>query len=400
VVFVDVGNVARAMVVKSSDAYNTTLNRKIFLVSRCSWTLFNFRGGLIRVLQEQGADVGGGGAGGDGFEEKLRSLGIPFFDLPVDKRGINPVADGKLLRALYQWYRKERPDIVHHFTIKPVIYGSIAARFAKVPKIVNTITGLGYVFTEDERKWLRSIVHFLYRFALRGTHFTFFQNREDQHYFLSNNLLDGRNTFVLPGSGVDCERFRPVLREGNRKGEGTTFLLLSRLLKDKGVYEFVEAARRVRQDYPDSEFLLLGRRDERNPSVVARKDLEKWQSSGIVKWLGEVADVRPTIAEADIVVLPSYREGLPRSLLEAAAMEKPVITTDAVGCRDAVKHGRTGLMVPVKDPAALAEAMKEMIRNPEMRLFMGKEGRRRVTEKFNESIVLKKILEVYDRTET
>ncbi|RLB15751.1 MAG: glycosyltransferase family 1 protein, partial [Deltaproteobacteria bacterium] len=159
--------------------------------------------------------------------------------------------------------------------------------------------------------------------------------------------------------------------------------------------EFVEAARGVKKGYPDSQFLLLGRRDERNPSVVAKEDLETWQSEGIVKWLGEVTDVRPIMVEADVIVLPSYREGLPRSLLEAAAMGKPVITTDAVGCRDAVEHGRTGLMVPVKDSAALADAMKEMIKNPEMRSRMGREGRRKVEREFDEKIVLKKILEVY-----
>lgn len=371
--------------------------RKVALVSRCAWTLYNFRSGLIRILKEKGAIVLGGGAGGDGFEQKIRDLGVPFFDLPVDKRGINPLSDLKLLYALNRWYRKERPDIVHHFTIKPVIYGSIAAKFAGVPKIVNTITGLGYVFTQDEKKWLRSIVHFLYRLALRRTHFTFFQNAEDQRYFLTNNFTQGHDTYVLPGSGVDCSHFRPANGSRSASDDGAVFLLLSRLLKDKGVYEFVDAARLVRQAYPNSGFWLLGRRDERNPSVVAEKDLEGWQAEGIVKCLGEVEDVRPTIADADVVVLPSYREGLPRSLLEAAAMEKPVITTDGVGCRDAVEHGRTGLMVPVKDSAALADAMKEMIKHPEMRSRMGREGRRRVKEQFDEKIVLEKILEIYSR---
>ncbi|MBW2094701.1 MAG: glycosyltransferase family 4 protein [Deltaproteobacteria bacterium] len=368
---------------------------RVALVSRCAWTLYNFRSGLIRSLKEKGATVIGGGAGGDGFEKKIRDLGVPFFDLPVDKRGINPAMDVKLLYALYRWYRKERPDIVHHFTIKPVIYGSIAAKFAGIPKIVNTITGLGYVFTANERKWLRSIAHFLYRVALRGTHVTFFQNMEDQRYFLRNNLTHGHDTSVLPGSGVDCAHFRPLSDNSKAPDGGPAFLMLTRLLKDKGVYEFVEAAKRVRQVYTSSRFLLLGRRDERNPSVVAEKDLERWQRKGIVEWLGEVEDVRPSIADADVVVLPSYREGLPRSLLEAAAMGKPVITTDAVGCRDAVEHGRTGLMVPVKDSAALADAMKEMIKNPEMRSRMGREGRRKMELEFDEKIVLKKILEVY-----
>ncbi len=396
-VFVDVGNVAGAMAVRRSRAYgNTAGNRKILLVSRCSWTLFNFRRGLIRALQEQGAEVGGGGAGGDGFEELIRGLGISFFDLPVDKRGINPVADVKLLRAFYRWYRKERPDIVHHFTIKPVIYGSIAARLAGIPRIINTVTGLGYVFTQDERKYLRSVVHFLYKIALKGSAFTFFQNAEDQDYFLSRGIVCERNTLVVPGSGIDCDRFRPISNTGRGTKRGATFLMVSRLLKDKGVYEFVEAARRIRQEHPESRFLLLGRRDERNPSVVTEEELETWQSERIVEWLGEVRDVRPIIADADVVVLPSYREGVPRSLLEAAAMGKAVITTDAVGCREAVEHGRTGLVVPVKDSAALAGAMREMIENCDLRLHMGREGRRKMECEFDEKMVLDRVLEIYE----
>ncbi len=369
---------------------------KIIVVSRCAWTLYNFRSGLIRALQEHGAEIIGGGAGGDGFEEKIRNLGVPYLDLPVDKRGINPASDLKLLKALYRWYRKERPDIVHHFTIKPVIYGSIAARFAGVPKIVNTITGLGYVFTGDGRRWLRSVVHALYRFALKETDFTFFQNAEDQRYFLTNNLTQGHNTLVLPGSGVDCDHFRLRPYTGRAADGCATFLMLSRMLKDKGVYEFVEAARRVKQVYPDSEFLLLGRRDERNPSVVTNEELETWQSEGIVKWLGEVTDVRPIMAEADVVVLPSYREGLPRSLLEAAAMAKPIITTDAVGCREVVDDEINGLLVPVKDVPALAGAMERMISDPEMRKRMGKAGRKKVEREFDEKIVIQKILKTYD----
>jgi len=197
---------------------------------------------------------------------------------------------------------------------------------------------------------------------------------------------------------VDCDFFSSSHLVGSQSGDTPTFIMVSRLLRDKGVYEFVDAARLVRKAYANSAFWLLGRRDERNPSVVAKEDLERWQSEGIVEWLGEVEDVRPIVAKADVVVLPSfYREGVPRSLLEAAAMEKAVITTDAVGCREAVEHGRTGLLVPIKDATALANAMKKMLENPDMRSRMGREGRRRVKEQFDEKIVLEKILEVYGK---
>ncbi len=315
--------------------------------------------------------------------------------LPVNKKGINPLADFRLICCLYWWYCKERPEIVHHFTIKPVIYGSIAARLANVPRIINTVTGLGYVFNDDKVACLRQIVERLYRISLACANFTFFLNQDDFKVFNERRLVNPKKAGILPGEGVDCDFFSPPCLFGAKSQDAPTFLMVSRLLWDKGVYDYVQAARVVKARFPEARFVFLGGRDERNPSVVPIKYLEKWQSEGVITWLGQVKDVRPVIADADVVVLPSYREGLPRSLLEAAAMEKPVITTDVVGCREAVEHGHTGLLVPVKDSVALADAMKKMIKHPELRLRMGREGRRKVEREFDERIVLKKILEVY-----
>ena len=373
------------------------MSKKIFLVSRCAWTLFNFRAGLMRKLIENGNKVVGGGAAGDGFEPKIEALGVKFNGLPVDKKGINPRADVKLFWSLYRWYREQQPDIVHHFTIKPVIYGSIAARMAKIPKIVNTVTGLGYVFTDEKITWLRRLVVGLYRISLNCADFTFFQNQDDYDLFLSRGLVKKCGTALLPGSGVDCEHFSPLSGLNPLKESQPTFLMVSRLLKDKGVYEFVEAARLVKGHYPKARFQLLGRRDVRNPNVVPENDLKSWDNQGLVSWPGEVSDVRPIMAKSDVVVLPSYREGTPRALLEAAAMAKPIITTDAVGCREVVDDEINGLLVPVKDAPALAGAMKRMINDPEMRKRMGKAGRKKVEREFDEKIVIKKILEVYDR---
>ena len=373
------------------------MSQKIFLVSRCAWTLFNFRAGLMRKLIETGNKVIGGGAAGDGFEPKIEALGVKFNGLPVDKKGINPRADAKLFWTLYRWYREEQPDIVHHFTIKPVIYGSIAARMAKIPKIVNTVTGLGYVFTDEKVTWLRRLVVGLYRISLNCADFTFFQNQDDYNFFLSRGLVKKSGTALLPGSGVDCEHFSPVSGPNPLEKSQPTFLMVSRLLKDKGVYEFVEAARLVKEHYPKSRFQLLGQRDIRNPNVVPEKALKDWNDQGLVSWSGEVSDVRPMMAKSDVVVLPSYREGIPRALLEAAAMAKPIITTDAVGCREVVDDGINGLLVPVKDAPALARAMERMINDPEMRNRMGKAGRKKVEREFDEKIVIKKILEVYDK---
>lgn len=368
---------------------------KALLVSRCAWTLYNFRAGLMRALKRQGTTVIGGGAGGDGFEPKIEALGVPFMALPIDKKGINPRADLQLFWTLYRWYRRERPDVVHHFTIKPVIYGSIAARLAGVPRIVNTVVGLGFVFIEDDMVWLRYMVEWQYRFALACAHFTFFHNRDDLHMFHTRRIVSARKTGILPGSGVDCDFFRPSAVPSQPTTTAVIFLMVARLLREKGVYEFVEAARIVKHDFPQVQFQLLGGLDQRNPTVVSSEELRDWQAEGLITWLGEVSDVRPCVAVADVVVLPSYREGISRALLEAAAMGKPLITTDAVGCRDVVDEGINGLLVPVKDAQELARAMIRMIREPTLRERMGKASRIKIEREFNEQEVLKKIMTIY-----
>jgi glycosyltransferase involved in cell wall biosynthesis len=371
------------------------LPKKVLLVSRCAWTLYNFRAGQIRTLLEKDFLVIGGGAGGDGYEEKIRSLGIHFVPLPVDKKGTNPPADARLFWRLYRWYRMEKPDLVHHFTIKPVIYGSVAARLAGVPRIINTITGLGYVFIE-KKSWLRKLVEWQYRLALSSAHYTFFQNREDRDLFIRDHLIHPDKAGLLAGSGVDIDFFsqEPINQIG-AKDKRCTFLVLARLLKEKGIYEFVEAARLVKKQFPETRFELLGRRDERNPTVIPQEHIDAWQAEGLVRWLGETADVKPYIQQADVVVLPSYREGLPRSLLEASAMGKPLITTDVVGCRDVLDHEVTGLMVPVRDDKALAQAMLWMIDHPQARTKMGAAGRLKIVEEFDERKVIEKILAAY-----
>lgn len=368
---------------------------KICLVSRCAWTLFNFRAGLARDLQRSGCEVICGGAGGDGYEERLADLGVRFVPLPVAKNSLNPLADLGLLAALLRWYRSERPDVVHHFTIKPVIYGSLAARMAGVPTIVNTITGLGHVFMEPRRTWLRRIVELQYRLALGGAQHTFFYNREDRDLFIERRLVRMPRTSILPGSGVDCRRFSPLESDADADGGPVTFLFVGRLLREKGVHEFVEAARTVRARHPAARFLLLGARDERNPTVVSQATVDGWHAAGDVVWIGERADVRPVMATADVVVLPSYREGLPRAILEASAMGKPVITTDAVGCREAVEDGVTGLMVPVKDAQALARAMIRLLEGPADRRRMGLAGRRKAEREFEEGAVIAAIKKFY-----
>ena len=370
---------------------------KIILVSRCAWTLYNFRSGLIRHLADkEKQQVIGAGAGGDGYEGKVEALGIPFVPLPVDKRGVNPRSDLKLLWALIQFYRRERPDSVHHFTIKPVIYGSLAAKLCGVPRIVNTVTGLGYVFTGNRSSLLLRVVRLQYRCALACAHTVFFQNKEDLAAFVTQRLVRADKARLLAGSGVDTGHFAPNRSPASpEQSEKLVFLMPARLLRDKGIYEFVEAARAVKAEYPDTRFQLMGTRDERNPTVVSATQLADWQASGVIEYLGHVDDVRLPLSEADVVVLPSYREGLPRSLLEAAAMAKPLITTDTVGCHDVVMDGVNGLLVPIQDHISLALAMRRMIENPVMRREMGAAGREKVVHEFNEASVIEAVVQAY-----
>ena len=352
---------------------------------------------MMRALKQAQYTVLGAGSGGDGFEPKIAALGVSFKRLPVKKKGFNPLSDLKLLFQLWCWYRNEKPDIVHHFTIKPLVYGSIAARLAGVPKIVNTVTGLGYVFSGNNVTTTRMLVKQMYRAGIRCADFTFFQNSDDRIYLMGNSSRRSR-TDLLAGSGVDCDRFVPDRQLPKDNGSTITFILVARMLKDKGVYEFVNAARAMRQKDVSARFQLLGGRDDSNPNVIPAEDLKNWQQDGILEWLGEVEDVRPYLARADVVVLPSYyREGIPRSLLEAAAMGKPIITTDSIGCRETVDHHRTGLLVPARNVEELVCAMEWMINHPRQRHIMGKAGRRKIEEQFNEKDVINRILVEYQK---
>ena len=356
--------------------------KKLLIAANTSWYLHNFRLPFIRELQTRGIEVVAV-APRDTWSEELERLGVRYIELPMSRRGLNPLVDAGLMRRFLRIFRDERPDFAFHNTIKPVIYGSAAARRAGVRCVVNMIPGLGYVFIGKGaiHRILRPLVKMMYKLALRDSHRVFFQNQDDLDYFVDGGIVERSRATVTLGSGVDLERFyfvEPVLTQ-----PGCVFLFVGRLLWDKGVGEFVDAAKDLKRRHDGLRFLLLGRLDPGNPAGVDVKVVEAWEQKGYVEYLGELPDVRPQIAKADVVVLPSYREGVPKALLEAMAMGKPIITTDAPGCKETVVDGRNGMLVPPRDVDGLIKAMEKMILDPEARVRMGREGREVASERFD-----------------
>jgi glycosyltransferase involved in cell wall biosynthesis len=364
---------------------------KIVISINAAWNIVNFRLGLIRALREAGHEVIAL-APADRHSARLQALGIPYVPITMDKKGLSPLGDLALLVRYWRILRRLRPDVFLGYTAKPNVYGSLAAQALGI-RVINNVSGLGTAFIR--KGLLTRIVSTLYRIAFRRSATIFFQNEEDRDLFLAEKLVTPRQARLLPGSGIDLERFRPAPEE---RGKGAfVFLLIARLLWDKGVGEYVEAARRVRAVFPEARFQLLGFLDAENRTAVPRSAVEAWVREGIVDYLGEAEDVRPFIATADCVVLPSYREGLPRTLLEAAAMAKPLIATDVPGCRHAVEAGVNGLLCPARDAGGLAAAMTEMIRAPRSRRERwGQAGRARIEREFDEKIVAARYLEAIE----
>jgi glycosyltransferase involved in cell wall biosynthesis len=359
---------------------------KILIVANSSWFIHNFELALIRALQSTLEVVAV--TPHDDWSSRFASLGVRFVALPMSRRGLNPFADIRMALGLYRVYQREEPEVVFHNTIKPVIYGSIAARAAGVKGILNMIPGLGYVFTGQtlRHRSLRHLVKLMYRCALDGSHRVFFQNPDDRRYFVENGLVKADKAELTYGLGVDLERFQYV--EPTPTTRGCTFILVSRMLWDKGVGEFVAAATELKRTFVEARFQLLGKLDQDNPSHINRETIDEWHRSGVVEYLGEVSDVRPILEKADVVVLPSsYREGVPNALLEGLALGRPVITTDAPGCRETVVDKVNGLLIPPRDVAALSAAMRYMITHQERRLEMGREGRKLAVERFDVNLV-------------
>jgi glycosyltransferase involved in cell wall biosynthesis len=356
---------------------------KILVVAGLSESLINFRGPLLAALQAKGLQVHVAAPNlpeGSAVRQQLKALGYVVHNVPIRRTGTNPAADAFILWQLWLLMRRIRPSHVLAYTIKPVIYGSIAAWLAGVPHRFALITGLGYAFQghASARRGLRALVQRLYGMALRRTHKVFFQNSDDQALFRSWGLLPSRaQSCVVNGSGVDLAAFAVAPLP-----PAPHFLLIARLLGDKGVREFAQAAQRTRSLYPQARFSLVGWLDE-NPSAISQAELDSWVQAGTLDFLGRLSDVRPAIEACSVYVLPSYREGTPRTVLEAMAMGRAVITTDAPGCRETVIDGDNGFLVPVQSVNALGEAMVRFIKDPTLALRMGQRSRKLAEDKYD-----------------
>ncbi|OAV44310.1 hypothetical protein A3850_007300 [Lewinella sp. 4G2] len=354
--------------------------------------MYNFRMPLFKLLREHDYEVHIV-APADEFGQRLEETGFTFHPIKIDNKGSNPLADLTTLRAFRQIYRRILPDIVVHYTIKPNIYGTLAAARLGIPSIAIT-TGLGQIF--NERSVRSQVAKSLYKYAFRKPERVLFLNGDDRDIFVTNKIVpNGSITKVLRGEGIDTANFvrKSPLPTGQR-----SFVLIGRLLWPKGVGEFVAAARTLKAKYPDVAFNILGFVNPQDPTSVSLEDLDQWEVEGIINYLGSTDDVASFIEKTTCVVLPSYyREGVPRTLMEAASMATPIITTDNVGCREVVDHGENGLLVPVKDAEALANAMERIIlANPEDLLAMGRAGRKLMEDQFSIETINGELIELFD----
>ena len=369
-----------------------TLPRRICYVETQDYAFLTHRKHLGRAALDLGMEVHVIAPAGD-HVERLRSAGFVFHPLRMKRSGMNPVSESRAIQDLVRIYREVRPHLAHHVALKAVIYGSAAARIAHVAA-VGSITGLGYAFIPGgkRRAVLREAVSLMLFTALRGRHkHTIFQNPDDQRAFVQKRLVRGNDTSVIYGSGVDTARFAPTPEPDSVP----RVLIATRMLRDKGVVELVDAARMLRARSVPFELWLAGDTDAENPAAIPATQLKAWHDEGIVRWLGHAPDIAQLLRDAHIACLPSYREGLPLFLAEAAAAGRPAISTDVPGCRAVVQHERTGLLVPARESASLAAALERLLTNTPLRKRMGEQARSLALELFSKEQVTGAILRIY-----
>ncbi|MGK7391855.1 MAG: glycosyltransferase family 4 protein [Candidatus Cyclobacteriaceae bacterium M2_1C_046] len=355
---------------------------RIAIVLNTSWNIYNFRMGLIQKLLEEGHEVHVI-APKDEYSCKLIEAGCIYHKVRMDSRGANPIKDAALIAELFLIYKKVKPVTILHFTIKPNVYGSIAAALLNIP-VVNNVCGLGTVFLKQNI--ISRIAEILYKVSFRTPRKVYFQNAHDKELFINRNLIRKEKTDILPGSGINLNHFLPKAFHRNKE---FSFLMMSRLIYDKGVTEYIEAARLLREEGIDAKFKILGAIDEKHKRGIKADIIQEWIDEGVIEYLGTTEDVRGYISSADCIVLPSYREGTPRTLLEAASSAKPIVTTDVPGCNNVVENGFNGYLCKMKDARDLADKMKLILmQNDSVLETFGRNGRQKMESQFSEDLVI------------
>lgn len=368
---------------------------KIAIISNSAFSVVNFRKRLIEDFSARGWKVYVLAPDfNDKFRNALAASGAATVDIKMARTGINPFADLGSLYSLSSVLKHISPSVTFSYGIKPVIYGMIASKIAGISNRFAMVAGLGTMYVDEvkvtfRRSALKRMVNLMYRFSLRYARKVFFQNDDDIQLFVMKNIVSEEKVIKINGSGVDINEFEMCFTDN----DPVIFILISRLIKEKGIYEYIEAAREIKRSNPDTEFILVGDRDL-NPGSVDHSELIHWVEEGLIEWPGHVDDVRPWLRRAGVFVLPTYyREGIPKSILEAMAMGKPVITTNVPGCREAVSNGENGFLIKPKDVECLIKVMKHFIRKPEIIKKMGSKSRQLAVEKFNVTEVNKKIID-------
>ncbi len=366
---------------------------KVILFANTDWYLFNFRLRLAESLRARGWEVLMLSPAGE-FSARIQQAGFRWQEFPLSRRGMNPFSELGALLRLARLYRTEKPDLVNHFTIKCVLYGSLAARLAGIRAVVNHITGLGVAFTNRGMgaAALRIFLRVFYRLAL-GRSQVIFQNPDDRAAFLALGLIDPQRASLIRSSGVDLARFSPLPEPAGIPA----VVLPARMLWAKGVGDFVQAAQILKNRGVSARFILAGDADPGNPSGVPEERLKAWQADGWVEWWGWQEDMPAVYTQVNLVCLPSLGEGVPRSLLEAAACARAIVATDVPGCREIVRHEENGLLVPPRDPAALADALERLLADPQARQRMGAAGRALVEKDFAVEKVIADTITVFDK---
>ncbi|MCX5943946.1 MAG: glycosyltransferase family 4 protein [Cyanobacteria bacterium] len=375
---------------------------RILLVANTSWYLYNFRLHLLGELRNSGLEVALV-APHDAYTPLLQAHGFTVHNWLVARSSINPIAEAHALNDLRRIYQREAPDLVHHFTIKACLYGTIAAKLANIPHVINAVTGLGHVFLGRRKRTraLRLALLPLYRAVFSARRSTVvFQNADDLEHLFNLGITDGHRSYLIRSSGVDIDHFSPEAASIPRQPsfhQPVRLLFPSRLIHEKGVRELLSACRALWSQGVDLELLVAGSLDEGNRSSLSPAELEEIRSEARVRCLGHVNEMRAVYASVDLVVLPSYREGLSRALIEAAAMELPIITTDVPGCRDVVDHGISGLLVPAGDADSLRLSIQLLLNNPDLAFRFGLAARQKVLLEFQVSLVNERTLLQYHR---